>query len=114
MPKVESQFQLNRGQFLVYDEGWYYGTGTCTGGYVDCNCNNHPLGYRAPSYSLSTYPEQYTYYAWWFVVTNYLERELITCDSGNCQYTGYAGETDSTWVDENAGWDDEPYQPCSD
>src|SRR5207244_9087824 len=93
-----------------YDEGPYDATGTCTGGYTDCNCNNVPVSYRTPTkgfrFSLVDSGPGYDEYQWWWVITNYSQPNLQSCASGSCAGTGYTA-TYPTWIDQNAGWADE-------
>jgi len=98
--------QVFFGNYL-YDEGEYDATGTCTGGYVKCDCTNVPLGFKAPTKAFVFVAVQEHEYQWWWSIKNYYQRILSNCSSGACQYAGYAGETDQTWVDPGAGFDDE-------
>jgi hypothetical protein len=97
-----------------FDEGPYAGTGVCTGGYKLCNCNMVGSSFKVPTiefqYEENDDGEGYYDYQWWWNVTNYDgDQGLETCSvgSGSCQSTGYAGETDPSYVDSNVGYDDE-------
>jgi len=96
---------------FLWDEGPLDATGTCTGGYVKCDCTPIPLGFKLPTKTFNAvlvYADQFTNeYQWWWDVKFYLERQLNTCESGSCQANGYSSETDPTSILDNEGWDDE-------
>lgn len=91
----------------LWDEGEYDATGTCTGGYINCNCDNVPLSFKAPTRQFEFSNVQPEEYEWWWVITNYDEPIYNNCTSGACESTGYKSQTFPTFIDENAGWDDE-------
>lgn len=93
----------------IFDEGEYDATGTCTGGYQDCNCHIVATGFKAPSKSFESFFVSDTEYEWWWNITNYYPPTYDGCTTGTCAGNGYSSETDSTYIDPNAGWDDESY-----
>lgn len=97
----------------IYDEGEYDGTGTSTGGYQSCDCTIVRTGFLAPSENLEFFDDgDGQTYTWWWDITNYLTPTYDNCTSGTCAGTGYGQETDGTYLDSGAGWDDETYVPC--
>jgi hypothetical protein len=108
------ELQAKYGIYL-WDEGPYDGTGTCTGGYIKCDCTNVPGSYLASSKQfhaelVTTDPQEE--YEWWWSIKNYNIPTLNACTSGACEADGYASETDSYYYDSYAGWDDE-YLICN-
>lgn len=102
----ESIWELEVQFGQLWDEGEYDGMGTCTGGYVDCNCNNVAAGYKAPSLSFQSMYVQPDEYEWWWDITEYDQAVLSACTSGACESAGYKESVDS-FIDYNQGWDDE-------
>ena len=97
---------------FLWDEGPLDGAGTCTGGYIKCDCTNVPLGFKKPTISFTAvlvYADQNTNeYQWWWDLNFYLGQQLnANCQSGSCQANGYSSETDPTSQLGNQGWDDE-------
>lgn len=98
----------------LWDEGPLDATGTCTGGWVDCNCDTRAQGFKSPSLTfnillIETDEQTYVEYQWWWDVKFYLQRDLTPCDSGSgsCSATGYKSESDPSATLGNQGWDDE-------
>jgi hypothetical protein len=96
-----------------FDEGPYYATGVCTGGYSLCNCSRVGPSYRAPTKQfhfdeLEDEGGGYYVYDWYWDITVFDgDQGLEGCTSGTCETTGYAGESDPGYVDENEGYDEE-------
>lgn len=99
---------------IQYDEGEYDATGTCTGGYLNCNCQPVGQSFLAPTFTFQTYEfPTGDEYEWWWNIKEYGTRSFNPCTSGNCENDGYASETDATFMESDVGWDDEIFTPCA-
>lgn len=94
-----------------YDEGEYDADGTCTGGWIRCNCTPVLQSFKVPTKNFQSEQIDGTDYSWWWAITNYDGTPILNaCSSGNCMSTGYSSEQDPTWVDPNVGYDEQNCQ----